>query len=64
MSSYATEIVPMSCPYCGENIDVIVDLSVESQEYIDDCSFCCRPILNTVTVAEGYATVVVRQENE
>ena len=34
----------VSCPYCGETITVFLDLSVESQSYIEDCSVCCRPI--------------------
>lgn len=36
-----TEVV---CPYCGETISVLVDTSVSSQTYIEDCSVCCRPI--------------------
>jgi hypothetical protein len=33
------------CPYCHQNISVILDLSIEgSQEYIEDCEVCCRPI--------------------
>lgn len=32
------------CPYCGEFFTVIVDCSVEEQEYIEDCEVCCRPI--------------------
>ena len=35
----------LSCPYCGEPIEVHVDLGGgEQQEYIEDCSVCCRPI--------------------
>ena len=32
------------CPYCGESISVLLDLSILSQEYIEDCEVCCRPI--------------------
>ena len=32
------------CPYCGELISVLVDCSVEKQEYIEDCQVCCRSI--------------------
>jgi transcription elongation factor Elf1 len=32
------------CPHCGESISVLLDLSVLSQEYIEDCEVCCRPI--------------------
>jgi hypothetical protein len=35
----------LSCPYCGEAIEVYVDPGGgEQQEYIEDCSVCCRPI--------------------
>lgn len=33
-----------SCPYCGENISVLIDSSVPDQHYIEDCEVCCRPI--------------------
>jgi hypothetical protein len=32
------------CPYCGEPITLVVDLSVDGQTYIEDCFVCCRPI--------------------
>ena len=32
------------CPFCGEEISCVVDLSVPHQKYIEDCSVCCRPI--------------------
>lgn len=34
-----------TCPHCGEWIDVFVDEGGAScQDFIDDCSVCCRPI--------------------
>ena len=38
------------CPYCGESIDIMVDASMEEQQYIEDCSVCCRPIELKVVV--------------
>jgi hypothetical protein len=32
------------CPYCGEEISMILDFSVPSQVYIEDCEVCCNPI--------------------
>ncbi|MEU6233111.1 CPXCG motif-containing cysteine-rich protein [Kitasatospora sp. NPDC047058] len=32
-----------SCPYCGEEIDKMVDLSEGDQEYIEDCHSCAKP---------------------
>ena len=59
------ETVEIACPYCGETIEIVVDGSVESQSYIEDCSVCCRPITLTVTVdEEGIPTVEAASEDE
>ncbi len=34
----------IQCPYCGEAINILIDCSIEYQEYIEDCFVCCRPI--------------------
>lgn len=60
-----TEPVEIQCPYCGETIEIVVDCSVESQSYVEDCSVCCRPINMTITVdEEGVPTVDVASEDE
>ncbi len=38
------ETVSLTCPYCGETLDINVDCSAGSQSYIEDCEVCCRPI--------------------
>ncbi len=47
------EDVEINCPFCGERIGVLVDASVSKQNYIEDCSVCCRPIQFEVTCEEG-----------
>ncbi len=33
------------CPYCGEQISMVLDLSVKRQSYIEwDCEVCRKPI--------------------
>lgn len=32
------------CPYCWEEISVLLDPSVSNQSYIEDCEICCNPI--------------------
>jgi hypothetical protein len=55
----------VSCPYCGEMISVLLDASVDEQEYIEDCQVCCRPIvLHVQTTLDGNCTVAARGENE
>lgn len=55
MSSLLDE-VNVDCPYCGETITLVVDLSVEEQIYIEDCFVCCRPIRVTCLTDGGNFT--------
>lgn len=32
------------CPYCWEDISMLVDVSVSKQTYVEDCEVCCNPI--------------------
>jgi hypothetical protein len=55
----------VNCPYCGEVISVLLDGSVDEQEYIEDCQVCCRPIVLHVRASvDGCCTVEARDENE
>ncbi|CUB05791.1 Cysteine-rich CPXCG [Marinomonas fungiae] len=55
----------IGCPYCGETIEVLVEASDESYEYIEDCQVCCRPIVFSVDVSiSGEQTLSVYSENE
>ncbi len=57
--------VLIHCPYCGEPIEILVDASVDSQRYIEDCQVCCRPIDIAVTVDEdGELQVSATSEND
>ena len=49
----AGEEVPVDCPYCGESITVLVDTSVDEQDYVEDCFVCCRPIRLVVRCEDG-----------
>lgn len=35
---------PVDCPFCGEWISIVVDLSAGSQDYVEDCQVCCQPM--------------------
>ena len=39
------------CPYCGQRISMLIDLSIAAQDYIEDCEVCCRPIQVRYSVA-------------
>jgi hypothetical protein len=55
----------VSCPYCGEIIQVLIDGSIEHQNYIEDCQVCCRPIVfATWSYPEQPPRVEVRTEDD
>jgi hypothetical protein len=51
----------VSCPYCGETVELLVDSGGGPlQEYVEDCEVCCRPWSVRVAFdSDGYATVSV-----
>ena len=40
------------CPYCGEEVSLLLDLSVRRQAYVEDCEVCCKPIAIDCTVED------------
>ncbi|WP_343487944.1 CPXCG motif-containing cysteine-rich protein [Allomuricauda sp. d1] len=32
------------CPYCWEEISMLLDTSIVEQVYVEDCEVCCNPI--------------------
>lgn len=55
----------IQCPYCGEAIEVLVDCSVDEQDYIEDCSVCCRPInLSASAWAGELLSITASAEND
>lgn len=56
--------VSVQCPYCGQIFEVLVDCSVEHQEYIEDCEVCCRPVSLVIDVTDdGSVNVETRGED-
>jgi len=39
-----------TCPSCGEEISMVLDLSVSPHTYIEDCEVCCTPVEIRYTV--------------
>jgi uncharacterized Zn finger protein len=55
----------VSCPYCGESIEVLIDQEEAGQQYIEDCQVCCRPITFSIFMSmNGDLSVSVHDENE
>ncbi|WP_105180502.1 CPXCG motif-containing cysteine-rich protein [Pseudoalteromonas sp. T1lg21] len=34
----------ITCPYCGEQIEILLEPADLNQKYIEDCQICCKPI--------------------
>jgi hypothetical protein len=41
------------CPHCWEEISMLIDTSVDAQNYIEDCEVCCNPIQLNIQIEEG-----------
>jgi hypothetical protein len=41
------------CPYCWQQISMMLDLSGGGQDYVEDCEICCNPISVTYEAEDG-----------
>lgn len=58
------ETTAIYCPYCGEPVEVVVDCSLGTQSYIEDCPVCCRPMSLSIEVGDDGVAVNARAEDE
>lgn len=42
-----------SCPYCWTQISILIDSSIQKQQYVEDCENCCNPIEIFVQIEQG-----------
>ena len=54
----------VDCPYCGESIELLIDPSIDTQDYIEDCSVCCRPIVVKILFTHTDLEVSVYRDDE
>ena len=53
------------CPYCAQASETSADPSQgSSQQYVEDCQVCCRPLLLRVGVEDGQAWAEASPESE
>lgn len=65
MTAHRIDSARVQCPYCWERFEIVVDCSVESQEYIEDCEVCCRPIIFDINIdGDGKPGIIARSEDE
>ena len=44
------------CPFCGEEISMVLDLSVRRHTYVEDWEVCCNPLEISYTVEDDSLT--------
>jgi Cysteine-rich CPXCG len=42
-----------ACPYCWEEISMLLDYSSGGQTYVEDCENCCNPITISFEASDG-----------
>jgi hypothetical protein len=59
------ETLAVTCPYCGEPGELVVEAGDQAQEYVEDCAVCCRPWQVRVRVdARGGVEVELRRDDD
>jgi len=53
----------ITCPFCGQGFDLLIDTSVASQRFTTDCEVCCRPFEVVVESEMGEILSVDVQAN-
>lgn len=64
MQPFADEHM-LSCPYCGEEVEVQADpVGPSSETYVEDCPVCCRPWTVSVSREEEEVLVSLRRDDD
>jgi hypothetical protein len=50
------------CPYCWEQISMLIETTQIEQSYIEDCEICCNPIQISV-ITENQEIISFQAEN-
>jgi transcription elongation factor Elf1 len=51
--SRETEWAQVPCPYCGEELEVLVQADEDGQTRYEDCSVCCQSVVLHITWDDG-----------
>jgi hypothetical protein len=56
----------VDCPYCGEGFETAIEIADGSQDYIEDCPVCCRPIEFHIEcgIDKDMVSVIVRRDDD
>jgi hypothetical protein len=56
------EPVEVTCPYCGETIEITVEQDVFGS-FVQDCEVCCNPWLVRVSWDDGRRWVTISRDD-
>jgi hypothetical protein len=52
--SHGVGIHPITCPWCFESVEILLESDSEAGEWVEDCPVCCHPIaLEAVDNGDG-----------
>ena len=58
------EEAQISCPFCGETLSILLDLSIPEQDYIEDCQVCCQPMQLRYRSSDGVLTEISAERTD
>lgn len=59
------DALTIQCPYCGELITLFIEPDSQGQDYIEDCTVCCRPIeLHLNLTDEGVTQLTAKRDDD
>jgi hypothetical protein len=53
-------LIEIHCPYCWQSYETSADLTLGTQNYIEDCQHCCHPIEIEVSVTDDGREAMVQ----
>jgi hypothetical protein len=54
----------IDCPYCGEQLEILIDGSAGNQDYVEDCQVCCSPIDISVQIDASGVIVNIQSKRD
>jgi hypothetical protein len=60
------EYLVVTCPYCGQAMEIDVDCTGGDQSYYEDCQTCCMPVRFLITVDDrgNLSNFTARRDDE
>jgi hypothetical protein len=59
-----TENQTVTCPYCGEPNELMLDYTETGQTYTEDCAVCCNPMEVRLSFSDDGELVSLAVERE